>query len=92
MMVADSWPTITSALPLRGNTWPKPLIPRPGKWRSSLSDINYQVLRAGQEGIYAEHHMNSVDYSYRLRYFDKVGEAMPSRRRSRNSSTSTFTI
>jgi chemotaxis protein methyltransferase CheR len=31
-------------------------------------------LRAGQEGIYNEHQMSSVDYAYRLRYFDKVGE------------------
>jgi chemotaxis protein methyltransferase CheR len=38
------------------------------------SDINYSVLRAGQEGVYTETQMSSVDYSYRLRYFDKVGE------------------
>jgi chemotaxis protein methyltransferase CheR len=28
----------------------------------------------GQEGIYTENQMLSVDYSYRLRYFDKVGD------------------
>jgi chemotaxis protein methyltransferase CheR len=38
------------------------------------SDINYSVLRAGEEGLYSESQMASVDYSYRLRYFDKVGE------------------
>ena len=38
------------------------------------SDINYSVLRAGQEGIYSEHQMAAVDYGYRLRYFDKVGD------------------
>jgi chemotaxis protein methyltransferase CheR len=38
------------------------------------SDISYSVLRAGQEGTYGETQMQSVDYSYRLRYFDKVGD------------------
>jgi len=75
MMVADSlaYHHLRSPGPVE-NTWPKPLIPAPWKVEILASDINYQVLRAGQEGIYAEHHMNSVDYNYRLRYFDKVGE------------------
>jgi chemotaxis protein methyltransferase CheR len=55
-------------------TWPKPLIPPPWRVEIPASDINYTVLRAGQEAIYNEHQMGSVDYSYRLRYFDKVGE------------------
>ncbi len=38
------------------------------------SDINYSVLRAAQEGSYSEHQMAGVDYGYRLRYFDKVGD------------------
>ena len=38
------------------------------------SDISYSVLRAGQEGVYSETQMSNVDYSYRLRYFDKVGD------------------
>ncbi|MGA9039134.1 MAG: CheR family methyltransferase [Terriglobales bacterium] len=75
MMVADSLAYHHLRTPASvENTWPKPLIPLPWKVEILASDINYQVLRAGQEGIYAEHHMNSVDYSYRLRYFDKVGE------------------
>jgi chemotaxis protein methyltransferase CheR len=53
---------------------PKPLIPPPWKVEILASDISYSVLRAGQEGIYTESQMASVDYSYRLRYFDKVGE------------------
>ncbi len=53
---------------------PKPLVPTPWKLEILASDINYSVLRAGQEGIYSENQMDSVDYSYRLRYFDKVGE------------------
>jgi chemotaxis protein methyltransferase CheR len=54
--------------------WPKPLIPAPWKVEILASDLNYSVLRAGQEGSYSESQMTSVDYSYRLRYFDKVGE------------------
>jgi chemotaxis protein methyltransferase CheR len=53
---------------------PKPLIPAPWKIEILASDLNYSVLRAGQEGSYSESQMASVDYSYRLRYFDKVGE------------------
>jgi len=53
---------------------PKPLIPPPWKVEILASDISYSVLRAGQEGTYTENQMASVDYSYRLRHFDKVGE------------------
>jgi len=53
---------------------PKPLIPPPWRLEILASDISYSVLRAGQEGIYTESQMASVDYSYRLRYFDKLGE------------------
>ena len=38
------------------------------------SDISYSVLRTGQEGAYNDHQMSTVDYGFRLRYFDKVGE------------------
>lgn len=54
--------------------WPKPIVPPPWHVEITASDINYTVLRAGQEGVYSENQMASVDYSYRLRYFDKVGE------------------
>jgi len=53
---------------------PKPLIPPPWKVEILASDISYSVLRAGQDGTYSEHQMSSVDYSYRLRHFDKVGD------------------
>ena len=53
---------------------PKPLIPPPWKVEILASDISYAVLRAGQEGMYPENHMEPVDYSFRLRYFDKVGD------------------
>jgi chemotaxis protein methyltransferase CheR len=53
---------------------PKPLIPAPWRVEVLASDISYSALRAGQQGVYSEHQMGTVDYSYRLRYFDKVGE------------------
>ena len=53
---------------------PKPLVPPPWKVEILASDISYSVLRAGQEGTYSEHQMASVDYNYRLRHFDKVGD------------------
>lgn len=44
-------------------------------WRVEVlaSDISYSVLRTAQEASYAEHQMSPVDYSFRLRYFDKMG-------------------
>jgi chemotaxis protein methyltransferase CheR len=53
---------------------PKPLIPPPWKAEILASDISYTALRAAQEGLYNEAQMASVDYTYRLRHFDKVGE------------------
>jgi chemotaxis protein methyltransferase CheR len=53
---------------------PKPLIPPPWKVEILASDISYSVLRAAGEAAYSETHMEQVDYIYRLRYFDKVGE------------------
>ncbi len=55
-------------------TMPKPLIPPPWRVEILASDISYSVLRTGQEGLYNEHQMGGVDYSFRLRYFDKVGD------------------
>ncbi len=53
---------------------PKPLIPPPWKVEVLASDINYSVLRAAQEAGYTEQQMEPVDYSFRLRYFDKLGD------------------
>ncbi len=53
---------------------PKPLVPAPWRVEILASDINYSVLRTAQEGSYGEHQMSPVEYGYRLRYFDKMGD------------------
>jgi len=75
MLVADAlaYYYLRNPLPFE-MPYPKPLVPPPWKVEILASDISYSVLRAGQEGIYSENQMSSVDYNYRLRYFDKVGE------------------
>src|ERR1700743_2333211 len=52
---------------------PKPLIPPPWKVEIVASDISYSALLTAQQGIYTEAQMETVDYTCRLRYFDKVG-------------------
>jgi chemotaxis protein methyltransferase CheR len=75
MLLADALAYHQLRMPAAGEIeWPRPLISPPWRVEIPASDINYTVLRAAQEGIYNEHQMSSVDYSYRLRYFDKVGE------------------
>src|SRR6266478_2169695 len=74
MLVADALGYHQLRMPhSEETTWPKPLVPPPWRVEIPASDINYSVLRAGQEGIYNENQMSSVDYNFRLRYFDKVG-------------------
>jgi chemotaxis protein methyltransferase CheR len=53
---------------------PKPLIPPPWKVEILASDINYSALVTAQQGIYSESQMENVDYTCRLRYFDKVAD------------------
>src|SRR5437763_11583958 len=53
---------------------PKPLIPPPWKVEILASDISYSALRMAQEGTYSETQMEPVDYTFRLRYFDKTGD------------------
>src|SRR5437870_5270048 len=53
---------------------PKPLIPPPWKVEIVGSDISYASLRVGQEGLYNEQQMEPVDYTCRLRYFEKSGD------------------
>lgn len=75
MMAADTlaYFYLRNPLPME-MTLPKPLIPPPWRVEILASDISYSVLRTGQEGTYSEHQMGAVDYSFRLRYFDKVGD------------------
>ena len=74
MLVADtlSYYSMRNPQPLPPSV-PKPLVPEPWRLEILASDISYSVLRAAQEASYAEHQMSPVDYSFRLRYFDKVG-------------------
>jgi chemotaxis protein methyltransferase CheR len=53
---------------------PKPLVPPPWKLEVLASDISYTALRTAQDGVYTDAQMEAVDFSYRLRYFDKVGD------------------
>ncbi|MFZ0797068.1 MAG: protein-glutamate O-methyltransferase CheR [Terriglobales bacterium] len=75
MQVADalSYHHMRSPRPL-DTPVPKPLVPAPWRVEILASDINYSVLRSAQEASYSERQMAGVDYGYRLRYFDKVGD------------------
>jgi chemotaxis protein methyltransferase CheR len=75
MLICDAlaYYQLRNSLPLT-DVSPKPLVPPPWRVEITASDISYSVLRSGQEAIYTESQMASVDYSYRLRYFDKVGD------------------
>ena len=75
MLIADAlaYYYLRNPLPIEMPS-PKPLIPPPWRVEILASDISYSVLRLGQEAVYPENHMEPVDYSYRLRYFDKVGD------------------
>ena len=58
--------------PRWGRGYPKPLVPLPWRLEILASDINYAVLHTAQQATYTEAQMENVDYSYRLRYFDKI--------------------
>jgi chemotaxis protein methyltransferase CheR len=75
MLIADglAYYHLRNSLPV-GLPLPKPLVAPPWRVEVLASDISYSVLRAGQEGSYGENQMASVDYSFRLRYFDKMGD------------------
>ena len=75
MQVADALSYHSMRSPrLIDATVPKPLVPAPWRVEILASDLNYAVLRAAQAGSYSEHQMVGVDYGYRLRYFDRVGD------------------
>ena len=75
MLVCDAlaYYSLRNSLPMT-NLSPRPLVPPPWRVEIMASDISYSVLRAGEEGVYTESQMASVDYNFRLRYFDKVGD------------------
>ena len=51
---------------------PKPLVPPPWKVEIIASDISYSALQAAQQGQYTETQMEPVEYTLRLRYFEKL--------------------
>jgi chemotaxis protein methyltransferase CheR len=51
---------------------PKPLVPPPWKTEILASDISYSALQTAQQGLYTEQQMEAVDYTVRLRYFEKM--------------------
>jgi chemotaxis protein methyltransferase CheR len=52
----------------------KPLVPPPWRVEILASDLSYSALQTAQAGVYLEKHMAGVEYTHRLRYFDKIGE------------------
>jgi len=74
MLAADAlaYHAVRHPLPLPPSL-PRPVVPIPWRLEILASDINYSVLRTAQEGSYTEPQMSPVDYSFRLRYFDKIG-------------------
>jgi chemotaxis methyl-accepting protein methylase len=52
----------------------KPLVPPPWHVEILASDISFSALQTAQAGVYFEKHMTGVEYTHRLRYFDKIGE------------------
>jgi len=74
ILVADALSYFALRNPMPGLPLsPKPIVPAPWRVEILASDISYSALRVAQEGSYAEHQMSPVDYSCRLRYFDKMG-------------------
>lgn len=53
---------------------PKPLVPPPWKVEIVASDISYSALLQGEQALYSVTQMEAVDYTCRLRYFEKQGE------------------
>jgi chemotaxis protein methyltransferase CheR len=75
MLMCDalSYYYLRNPLPYETPT-PKPLVPPPWKVEVLASDISYTALRTAQDGVYTDAQMEAVDFAYRLRYFDKVGD------------------
>jgi chemotaxis protein methyltransferase CheR len=74
MLICDALSFFNLRLAAPGQANFANLVPGPWKVEIIASDLNYTVLRTAQQGLYNEAQMAPVDYSYRLRYFDKVGD------------------
>ena len=75
MMVCDSLAHLCLRFPASPRLASvRSIVPAPWRVEILASDINYTVLRTAQEGSYNEAQMAPVEYPYRLRYFDKVGD------------------
>jgi len=75
MLMCDalSYYYLRNPLPYETPT-PKPLVPPPWKLEVLASDISYTALRTALDGVYSDAQMEAVDFAYRLRYFDKLGD------------------
>jgi chemotaxis protein methyltransferase CheR len=73
MLVCDAlaYYYLRNPLPIEMPT-PKPLVPPPWKVEIVASDISYSGLVTAEQGLYSETQMESVEYTFRLRYFNKV--------------------
>jgi chemotaxis protein methyltransferase CheR len=53
---------------------PKPIVPPPWKVEVVASDMSYSGLVTAQQGVYSDSQLETVDYTSRLRYFDKLAD------------------
>jgi len=53
---------------------PKPIVPPPWKVEVVASDMSYAGLLTAQQGVYSDAQLETVDYTSRLRYFDKLAD------------------
>jgi chemotaxis protein methyltransferase CheR len=74
MLVVDALAYHCLRRPQPPITGPKPLVPHPWRLEVVASDLSYAVLRAAQEASYPEAQLEQVDYTYRLRFFDRSGD------------------
>jgi chemotaxis protein methyltransferase CheR len=75
MLVCDAlaYYYLRNPLPIEMPT-PKPLVPPPWKVEILASDISYSGLVTAEQGLYNAAQMESVEYTFRLRYFNRVDD------------------
>jgi chemotaxis protein methyltransferase CheR len=61
--------------PLTVPSGPRRMVPPPWQVEIIASDISYSALRTAEAGTYTLAQMEPVEYSYRIRYFDRKGDA-----------------